>query len=308
MGVFKTADGRSLVGIGQQDGNEYSGFAGWRDCVIQLTASGATEDSVKYLNAIKDYAIAHNAKGESIMPPNLSIWISNNGVTTAVQADDIAVDGANVTICGIKWNGTAWDYTDAGKGGGGGGATSLNDLSDVKITNPAFGQTLVYHESPSPGFINERYDFSDLGGISQNALGAGITLLKAEGSGAVFDYYQCVESPTFGASVAQGFEQVITALKPVAKSSGKAGAKVPVANAVGIVSTFITIQDTKKRVPAAIFGDYVFFPKGRISSTKFLFSSADTDSDGIYDIIFAVDANASAVYVTVEYTACPAMS
>jgi hypothetical protein len=121
MGVFKTADGRTLVGIGQQDGNEYSGFNGWRDCVIQLTASGATENSVKYLNAIKDYAIAHNAKGESIMPPNLSVWISNNGATTAVQADDIAVDGENVTICGIKWNGTAWDYTDAGKGGGGGG-------------------------------------------------------------------------------------------------------------------------------------------------------------------------------------------
>lgn len=121
MGVFKTADGRTLVGIGQQDGNEYSGFNGWRDCVIQLTASGATENSVKYLNAIKDYAIAHNAKGESIMPPNLSIWISNNGATTAVQADDIAVDGANVTICGIKWNGTAWDYTDAGKGSGGSG-------------------------------------------------------------------------------------------------------------------------------------------------------------------------------------------
>lgn len=134
MGVFKTADGRSLVGIGQQDGNEYSGFAGWRDCVIQLTASGATENSVKYLNAIKDYAIAHNAKGESIMPPNLSVWISNNGVTTAVQADDIAVDGSNVTICGIKWDGTAWDYTDAGKGGGGGGASSLAGLSDVAVS------------------------------------------------------------------------------------------------------------------------------------------------------------------------------
>lgn len=144
MGVFKTADGRSLVGIGQQDGNEYSGFAGWRDCVIQLTASGATENSVKYLNAIKDYAIAHNAKGESIMPPNLSIWISNNGVTTAVQADDIAVDGANVTICGIKWNGTAWDYTDAGKGGGGGGS----DL-DGKIViedTPTVGNFLVAND------------------------------------------------------------------------------------------------------------------------------------------------------------------
>lgn len=140
MGVFKTADGRSLVGIGQQDGNEYSGFAGWRDCVIQLTASGATENSVKYLNAIKDYAIAHNAKGESIMPPNLSVWISSNGVTTAVQADDIAVDGENVTICGIKWNGTAWDYTDAGKGGGGGSQEPLAlALAPDSAQNPFIG-------------------------------------------------------------------------------------------------------------------------------------------------------------------------
>lgn len=140
MGVFKTADGRSLVGIGQQDGNEYSGFAGWRDCVIQLTASGATENSVKYLNAIKDYAIAHNAKGESIMPPNLSVWISSNGVTTAVQADDIAVDGANVTICGIKWNGTAWDYADAGKGGGGGSQEPLVlTLAPDSAQNPFIG-------------------------------------------------------------------------------------------------------------------------------------------------------------------------
>lgn len=148
MGVFKTADGRSLVGIGQQDGNEYNGFAGWRDCVIQLTASGATEDSVKYLNAIKDYAVAHNAKGESIMPPNLSIWISNNGVTTAVQADDITVDEANVTICGIKWNGTAWDYTDAGKGSGSVSASSLADLSDVEIDTPMNANRLLkYNDS-----------------------------------------------------------------------------------------------------------------------------------------------------------------
>jgi hypothetical protein len=139
MGVFKTADGRTLVGIGQQDGNEYSGFNGWRDCVIQLTASGATENSVKYLNAIKDYAIAHNAKGESIMPPNLSVWISNNGATTAVQADDIAVDGENVTICGIKWNGTAWDYTDAGKGGGGGSQEPLALQAASTATPPFIG-------------------------------------------------------------------------------------------------------------------------------------------------------------------------
>lgn len=192
-------------------------------------------------------------------------------------------------------------------GGGSGGASSLNDLSDVKITNPTTGQTLVY-SSYSARFYSTKYPFAYLEGISHNVNEAGITLISASGDGAVFDYYQCVESPNFGASIAQGFEQVITVLKPVAKSAGKAGTKVPAANAASLVSSFANIQDTKKRVPVAIFGDYVFFPKGRISSTKFLFSSADTDSDGVYDIIFAVDANASAVYVTVEYTACPAMS
>lgn len=196
----------------------------------------------------------------------------------------------------------------ANGGGGSGGASSLNDLSDVKITNPTVGQTLIYSGSPSPGFTNSKYPFARLKGISHNVSVAGVTLLSTSGSDAVFDYYQCVESPSFDASVAQAFEQVIAALKPVAKSAGKAGAKVPAANAAVIVSEFVEIQDTKKRVPAAIFGDYVFFPKGRIASTKFLFSSADTDTDGVYDIIFAVDANASAGYVTVEYTACPAMS
>ena len=193
-------------------------------------------------------------------------------------------------------------------GGGSGGATSLADLSDVIISNPTVGQTLFYSDSPSPGFYNSHYPFESLEGISDNVHGAGITLLSAQGSGAVFDYYQCAESPNFDASVAQAFEQVIAALKPVAKSAGKAGAKVPMANAASVVSQFANIQDTKKRVPAAIFGDYVFFPKGRIASTKFLFSSADTDTDGVYDIIFAVDSTASAGYVTVEYTACPAMS
>lgn len=176
MGVFKTSDGRTLVGLGQQDGNEYSGFAGWRDCVIQLTASGATENSVKYLNAIKDYAIVHNAKGESIMPPNMNIWISNIGVTTAVQADDIAVDGENVTICGIKWNGTAWDYTDAGKGSGGGVASEPLVLTLVPgsaqnpFTGTFTGATGEEIQSAWSAGRNVIADFPGVGSIAVNMI------------------------------------------------------------------------------------------------------------------------------------------
>lgn len=120
--AYQTGDGRWIVGLGVEGESSYNGFAGWRDCVIQLTADGATEQSVKYLEGLRDYAIAHSALGESIMPPSVNVWVSNNGTTTAVQADDLAVDGETFTICGIKWDGSAWDYTNAGKGSGAGGS------------------------------------------------------------------------------------------------------------------------------------------------------------------------------------------
>lgn len=222
MGVFKTADGRTLVGIGQQDGNEYSGFAGWRDCVIQLTASGATENSVKYLNAIKDYAIAHNAKGESIMPPNLSIWISNNGVTTAVQADDIAVDGANVTICGIKWNGTAWDYTDAGKGGGssggGGGAseplvlTLVPNSAENPFTGTFTGATGEETQSAWSAGRNVIADFPGVGSMAVNIISSGVAQTNftyTQGSTTYFARLTIVlENGSYGVSLFSGLTPV----------------------------------------------------------------------------------------------------
>jgi hypothetical protein len=201
-------------------------------------------------------------------------------------------------------------------GGGGGGASSLADLSDVDISNPGEAQVLMYSTAgTSTGtFRNMLLQLGQLENVNINDIAEGKALLCLSiGAGAgignyYFDFVQCVESPAFAESITQAFEQVIGALKPSAKSAGKAGAKLALPNAAHMISLFATIQDTKKRVPVAIFGDYVFFPKGRIASTKFLFSSADTDADGIYDIIFAVDATANAGYVTVEYTACPAMS
>lgn len=122
MAQYQTADGRWMVGMVEGDSN-YHGFLGWRDCVIQLTASGATERSVNYLNALRDYALYHNQLDEPIMPSNVNVWISNNGVTSAVQADDLSVSGNTFTIGGIKWTGSAWDYSNAGQSGGGGGSS-----------------------------------------------------------------------------------------------------------------------------------------------------------------------------------------
>lgn len=120
MGIAKKTDGRYVVGMGVTDANDYKGSASYRDIYIQLTADGATEESVEYLTYLKDYAVYHSGLGEPIMPPSVNVWISNNGVTTAVEADDLALDGDNFTICGIVWDGSSWDYSDAGKGGGSG--------------------------------------------------------------------------------------------------------------------------------------------------------------------------------------------
>lgn len=128
MAQYQTADGRWIVGNVSGDSN-YHGFLGWRDCVIQLTGEGATEQSVRYLEALRDYALAHNPLGEPIMPPSINVWISNNGTTTAIQADDLSIDGDKFTIGGIVWNGSAWDYSDAGKASGGGSAPFVVTLT-----------------------------------------------------------------------------------------------------------------------------------------------------------------------------------
>ena len=120
MGVNKTPDGRVNVGLGYSDLNQYKGYAGRREIVIQLTATGATQDSLDALEFLKSYALYNNSVGEPLFPASTNVFISNNGVTKAVEADEVTVDGANVNIGGCVWNGTAWDFTNAGQGGGGG--------------------------------------------------------------------------------------------------------------------------------------------------------------------------------------------
>lgn len=137
MGVNKTPDGRVNVGLGYRDLNQYKGYAGRREIVIQLTATGATQDSLDALEFLKSYAVYHNSVGEPIFPASINVFISNNGVTKAVEADEVTVDGANVNIGGCVWNGTAWDFTNAGQGGGG---SSGGGVLVVNIVNAETGE------------------------------------------------------------------------------------------------------------------------------------------------------------------------
>lgn len=148
MGIAKKTDGRYLVGIGVDSVNDYKGSAAYRDIYIQLTSSGATAKSEEYLTFLKDYGFHANASGEPIMPPSVNVWISNNGVTTAVEADDVSIDGNNYTICGIKWDGSAWDYTNAGQGSGGGGS------SLPSYTSEDIGKVLTIGEGSEPKWDN----------------------------------------------------------------------------------------------------------------------------------------------------------
>lgn len=118
MAIYNTPDGRQVVGS-VESGNDYHGFNGKRDIIIQLTADGATADGLNALEYLKAYAIEQNKQNKPIFPNGTRVWISANGYTKAVEADDIVIDGENVTIGGIEWNGTAWDYSNAGQTGSG---------------------------------------------------------------------------------------------------------------------------------------------------------------------------------------------
>lgn len=119
MGTAKKSDGRYVVGMGVENANEYNGSMAYRDIVIQLTEDGATADSVNKLEYLRDYAEYHASVGEPIVPPNVSIWISGNGFSKAVEADDINITEDGFAVGGITYDGEAWDYSNAGQSGGG---------------------------------------------------------------------------------------------------------------------------------------------------------------------------------------------
>ena len=53
MAVYTTPDGRVIIGTGVTDGNDYHGYNGKRDIVIQLTEDGATTDGLNALEYLK---------------------------------------------------------------------------------------------------------------------------------------------------------------------------------------------------------------------------------------------------------------
>ncbi len=167
MAIFTTADGRQIVGAAQA-GNEYKGYATKRDITIQLTANGATQDSLDALEYLKAYALYANSVGKSVFPPTTNIYISNNGTTKTVEADDITVDGQNVSIGGCAWDGTAWDFTNAGQSGGGGssggGVLVVHDVDGTldKTWQDIYdavknGTVVIFLQNMSDGEIQQPY-------------------------------------------------------------------------------------------------------------------------------------------------------
>ena len=197
MGVNKTPDGRVNVGLGYSDLNQYKGYAGRREIVIQLTETGATQDSLDALEFLKSYAVYHNSVGEPIFPASTNVFISNNGVTKAVEADEVTVDGANVNIGGCVWNGTAWDFTNAGQGGGGssgGGVLVVHEVNGAldktykQIIDALHANGVILEWATEDGLIDV-YLVIDYGEVDGSYLISFHTNSIQQGGGGSYHYY-----------------------------------------------------------------------------------------------------------------------
>lgn len=144
MGVTKKPSGVNIIGLGAEDLNQFKPVDQLKDLYIQLTADGATDESMDYLAYLKSYAEHNQSIGLPIMPNGVNVWISNNGKTSAVEADDLSLEDGVYTICGIKCEDGEWDFTNAGQhsGGGGGGGVLV-----VKIYDNAEGEYLYFDKT-----------------------------------------------------------------------------------------------------------------------------------------------------------------
>lgn len=178
MGTTQKPDGRYVVGKGIENANNYDGSMGYRDIVIQLTESGATEDSVKKLEYLRDYAEYHSEFGEPIVPPNVQVWISGSGYSKVVEADDIEIGEDSYTICGIVYTDGAWDYTNAGQGSGGG-----SDLPEVTSDDNGDVLTVVggaWAKAAPAGVFDIIYTYGENDTITCNKTGIEIAHAYAE--------------------------------------------------------------------------------------------------------------------------------
>lgn len=172
MGISKKRDGRYVVGKGITDSNEYKGSAGWRDMVIQYTASGATEKSLEYLEYLRDYALYHSGKGEPIIPPNVSIWLSTEDTMKAVEADDISVSGETVSIGAVTWDGSDWTFGTPSSGGGSGSGLPTYTSSDIgKVltvgeAEPVEAEVVVVPEQTVTVSQGTQYYYASLADVS----------------------------------------------------------------------------------------------------------------------------------------------
>ena len=135
MGVTKKPSGVNIIGLGAADLNEFKPVDQLKDLYIQLTANGATNESMDYLAYLKSYAEHNQSIGLPIMPNGVNVWISNNGKTSAVEADDLSLEDGVYTICGIKCEDGEWDFTNAGQHSGGGGSDlpEVDDADNGKV-------------------------------------------------------------------------------------------------------------------------------------------------------------------------------
>lgn len=142
MGVTKKPSGVNIIGLGAADLNEFKPVDQLKDLYIQLTADGATDESMDYLAYLKSYAEHNQSIGLPIMPNGVNVWISNNGKTSAVEADDLSLEGGVYTICGITCTDGEWDFTNAGQhsGGGGSGLPEVDDSDNGKVLTVVDGE------------------------------------------------------------------------------------------------------------------------------------------------------------------------
>ena len=155
MGITRKPSGRFIVGLGASDLNEYKEVGALKDLFIQLTSDGCTDESQNYLNYLADYAEYHSGLGEPIMPPGVNVWLSNNGTTTAVEADDLSLEDGTYTICGITCTDGEWDFSNAGQQGGGGGSDlpEVDDSDNGKVLTVVEGAWSAASASGGSGLL-----------------------------------------------------------------------------------------------------------------------------------------------------------